>query len=541
MIPRRCPIKSWHSFIPPIILAVSLLGIYLGTIAPGLTWANGGSDVGDLITAAATGGIAHPTGYPLYLLLARLFQFLPFGSLAFRTNLMSAVFTVLASVLIYDAVTRHLVASRAIPRTLVGLAAGYCFGLAPLIWSQAVITEVYALQAFLVISVIALYARPEPASDSQIRALDGWRGLVLGLATGNHVTTLLLVPMALLLGSFHRQIPFDLLQKSRKYIAQGGILAAGDSGGSTYARGPFSDHGEPWLGNYKFDLSSLGRQLLGFGAGLSIYLTLPLRALTNPPVNWGNPVSLDRLWWLVSGKLYQGVYLQFDLSHLWVQILFWMEFAVKQLGIPVILLGLLGLIVFGNFSRLVLITLWGAATCLVFVSVYRSADADVYLIPLLLSFAIWLGLGAGSLIEQLSQRSYALGMGVGILLIGYILVRPISYIQQVDASQDQRADVFGQEVLFTVPENAIVFARGDKAIFALWYYHFALHERPDLTILATDLLHYDWYQEVLQSTYPSLSVPVPFPYPETIMRANPERPVCRVEYTDHAEIECTEP
>lgn len=517
------------------------MGIYLGTIAPGFTWANGGTDGGDLITAAATGGVPHPIGYPLYLLLARLFQFLPFGLLAFRTNLMSAVFAVLAAVLICWTVTRHLPPGRTIPTTLAGLAAGYCFGLVPLVWSQAVITEVYALQAFLVIAVIMLYARAEPASDSQIKALDRWRGLVLGLATGNHVTTLLFVPVALLLGSFHRQITFDLLQKSIKCIAQGGVLAAGDGGGSTYASGLFSDHGEPWLGKYKFELSSLGRQLLGLGAGLCIYLTLPLRALTNPPVNWGNAVTPERLWWLVSGKLYQGVYLQIDSSHLLEQFLFWMGFVVRQLGIPVTLLGAFGLVAAGNLSRLHIITAWAGITALMFASIYRPADAEVYLIPLLLSFAIWLGLGFGQLIGQLSQRSYALGLGAGILLIGYILSRPITYIRQVDASQDRRAESFGQQVLSTVPENALVFAKGDRAIFALWYFHFALGERPDLTVLATELLHYDWYQEVMQTTYPNLSLPDAFPYPETIARANPGRPTCHVQYSDRTEIECTEP
>src|SRR5688572_26223504 len=92
--------------LPPAVLVLSLLAIYLSAMAPGLTWANGGADGGDLITAAATGGIAHPTGYPLYLLLARFFQLLPVGSLAFRTNLMSAFFTALGAGVVYWIVSR---------------------------------------------------------------------------------------------------------------------------------------------------------------------------------------------------------------------------------------------------------------------------------------------------------------------------------------------------------------------------------------------------------------------------------------------------
>ena len=54
---------------PPIIIALA----YARTLAPSITWANDGSDSGDLVAAAATLGVAHPTGYPTYLLLARLF------------------------------------------------------------------------------------------------------------------------------------------------------------------------------------------------------------------------------------------------------------------------------------------------------------------------------------------------------------------------------------------------------------------------------------------------------------------------------------
>jgi hypothetical protein len=100
--------KLFVRFIPPGVLAVSMMAVYLSTIAPGLTWANNGSDVGDYISAAATSGIAHPTGYPFYLLLARLFQFLPVGSLAFRTNLLSAFAVMSAAVLLYGLVTRFL-------------------------------------------------------------------------------------------------------------------------------------------------------------------------------------------------------------------------------------------------------------------------------------------------------------------------------------------------------------------------------------------------------------------------------------------------
>src|SRR3972149_1070758 len=71
--------------------------VYYLTLAPNLTWAHGGHDGGDLIVAAYTLGVSHPPGYPAYTLLAHLFTLLPWGSVAFRVNLLSAVGAALAA------------------------------------------------------------------------------------------------------------------------------------------------------------------------------------------------------------------------------------------------------------------------------------------------------------------------------------------------------------------------------------------------------------------------------------------------------------
>ncbi|MBL6983191.1 MAG: DUF2723 domain-containing protein [Anaerolineales bacterium] len=90
----------------PIILLITLGIVYSLTLAPDLTWANRGADGGDLITAAATGGVAHPPGYPTYLTLARLFQMLPVGTVAFRTNILSMVCGLLAALVVADIARR---------------------------------------------------------------------------------------------------------------------------------------------------------------------------------------------------------------------------------------------------------------------------------------------------------------------------------------------------------------------------------------------------------------------------------------------------
>jgi hypothetical protein len=59
-----------------------------------------------------------------------------------------------------------------------------------------------------------------------------------------------------------------------------------------------------------------------------------------------------------------------------------------------------------------------------------------------------------------------------------------------------------------------------------------------VAIVSTDLLHLDWYQQNLGSTYPGLQLPGPFPFAERVAALNPDRPVCFIEYMEEAQIQC---
>ena len=60
-----------------LLLFVVCFTAYYVTLAPTITWEHEGVDSGDLVTAAYTLGVAHPPGYPLFILLAKLFTSLP--------------------------------------------------------------------------------------------------------------------------------------------------------------------------------------------------------------------------------------------------------------------------------------------------------------------------------------------------------------------------------------------------------------------------------------------------------------------------------
>ena len=82
---------------PPVVVFLVSLIFYLITLSPTIF-----DSVANIEYAATAYGlvIPHPPGNPLYVVLGKLFTFLPFGDIAYRVNLMSAVFAAATSVLI---------------------------------------------------------------------------------------------------------------------------------------------------------------------------------------------------------------------------------------------------------------------------------------------------------------------------------------------------------------------------------------------------------------------------------------------------------
>jgi hypothetical protein len=484
-----------------------LLFIYFNTMAPGLSWANGGSDGGDLITAAAIRGVAHPTGYPVYLLLASLFQMLPVGSLAFRTNLLSVMAMVGASLCISMIVQRSAQNSNLAGKQMAGVMAGLAFGISGTAWSQAVITEVYALHAFFV--ALILYLVGDPFLNIHRHRKVFAIGLVLGMALGNHVTTVLLTPGILVL------------------LACGRAKLPDDPGNRRWERWQFV--WKDWV-----------RLTAGVAITLSSYLLLPVWAGTRPPVNWGNPVTPRNLLWLVTGKLYQGQFIDRAQWNLGERLQDWANLLLQQFGIPGLILALMGLIVVFAPKRIYLMTLWIAVSVSVFAMSYQVADWYVHLIPVYLVFAIWIGLGFSNIVEALSSYGRMFRYAIGFFCIVYLIALTVVHWKQVDASGDRRAEDFGQEVLDGLPEHAIVFAKGDRTVFTLWYFHYALNGRPDIFILAIDLLPFDWYRQTLRDNYPDLNIPFLTLniWQETIEASNPAYPSCYPYYSDRTVLNC---
>lgn len=193
-------------------------------------------DSGELITAACTLGIPHPPGFPLYVLVGKLFCSLPVGTAAFRLNLMSGVFGALTCGLLFCLLRELKI------HWLAALGAAWALSTSKLFWSVAILAEVYTLQTALLGLLFWLGLRYRNGGRPFIR---NTFFCCLGLALANHWPLLVLALPALLC------LVWRPLQ---------------NEGISRWARGlPF------------------------IVVGLIPYLYLPLRSLAQPPIDWNHP------------------------------------------------------------------------------------------------------------------------------------------------------------------------------------------------------------------------------------------------------------
>jgi hypothetical protein len=420
-----------HRRLFALLLAILVGGVYLLTLGQHV----GRADSFEFQVTVPRLGIAHPTGYPLFLLASKPFTWLPWGTVAARVNLATALFGVLAVVLLF-ALTRQL-GGRRIPAVLAALA----FAFAPTFWSQAVEAEVYTLHNLIVAAALLLMVDLLRAPALERRRLLALAAL-LGLGLANHLTTLLLLPAA----------------------------------GLTLMFTAWRQHWDrrQWL-------RLLPRLLLAGALPLLLYLYLPLRwAAVN-----GEPMGLARFVdWVVGGR-FQGA----------LQLRAWLDdparytvvarllLAEWQPAWPLVvaLLGFIWLVQRQWRVALILLLTWLA---FVFYALnYYVPDLNVFLLPAQLLLVLWWGLGLAALWSWLARRSGLLpATAVALLLAAPLFVSAAGRWTQVDRSQpDKRVEWAGGVLAQSLPQGAAILA-DSESFPPLYYLQQAEGLRPDLYI-----------------------------------------------------------
>jgi hypothetical protein len=549
------------------IVVVVAFGLYVKTLSPTVSF----FDSGELISAAYSLGVAHPPGYPLYVLLGWLFAHLPVGSnVAYRLNLMSAFFATLAALMVYY-ITYTLIAcarpglrgaskpagaaAERMIYPIISMAAAFLFAFSVTPWQHAIIAEVYSLNAFFCGLIVLLLLKWRLANDltpgyspSRLRAMgeeagnppsrsshevemEAGRGRVqktwllyliaflFGLGSGNHQTILVFAPAACLLVIWTR--PRIMLR-----------------------------------------LKTLGLIVVFTLLGLSIYLLVPVFAARKPAINWGNPVTWRGLRWLVTREGYDNVASGRGLALLWEELLgkenppspslekggeskegetltgfdrivqvvrnslFFNQLRtfnpLREFQIWGVFLALAGLGYCLAVNRIPGVAMLTAVVSLVGVMVVFGdpPPENVFLLeefftPAYLLVAVWIGLGMMAIVRaclwvaapQLVVQYAAIFVFSGLSLLPSG-AQIMTNLKTVNRHDNWVAYDYAHNLLDSLEPKAILFTWGDSGAFPLWYLQFVEGQRTDVALIHVPHLSTDWYVELLPQNL--FAAPDPF-------------------------------
>lgn len=281
-------------------------------------------DSGEFIVAAQHFGVPHPTGYPLWTLLAWLFQLMPLGNAAWEVNIFSGLCGAIAvglTTLLAVSMLRWMMpwwrgdnyAKKVTPfiNGLIAVSFGLLFAFSVSFWTQAVIAEVYTLHGLLVgLFLLSLYWWVRrPHKDLPIIA----SFFTFSLCMSNHHLTLALAPLPLIVPLILRRSVFwevlvaSLVGSSLVYIAFAWLSKDAATWSTAMRFFYFSMLGLVLLLVLKWrrvDLKIVLLVPLAIIGGLLPYGYMPFASSTNPPMNWGYTRTAEGFFYSINRTQY---------------------------------------------------------------------------------------------------------------------------------------------------------------------------------------------------------------------------------------------
>ncbi len=481
------------------IVFFAALFLYTWTLAPTVTL----TDSGELIVVAQGVGVAHPPGFPLWVILAHLASLVPLGNIAERINSSSAVFAALASAMLTLVVAELMIA---IPYLLTrkkrsaqrnkkaedshvaqllicgpALGAGLLMAFSRTLWAYATIAEVYTLNALLILIILFLMLRwrryilaDRTNNDTAIMIHDRWlyaAALVFGLALGvHHVTVGLILPALAVLVYRTEGLRFFT---SRRLV---------------YAA------------------------LISIGALVAVYAYLPFAASRSPVINWGNPRSLQEIWWHITGRQYR-VFFSFSPNIIGGQFIEFCRMLLREFGFVWLPLPLV--LAFAGFATAYRrdrtgfwFFLFIVIADLAYALAYEIAeDKDAYYLPTFIAIAIAAGFGIRWLIQLtisksiLIERSYWVA-GIAVLLSSATALAanwPFNNRRHYLIAHD-----YVENLLSTIEPDGLLLTQDWQVVSPMLYAQEVEQRRSDVKVVDVNLLRRSWYFDYLRHAYPGL-------------------------------------
>jgi len=164
-----------------IFVGIWSFALYIRTLAPSVLT----SDSAEFQTLFYTLGMTHPTGYPVHVLIGKLFTLIPIRTIAYRANLASAFFAAVAVAEIYLIV--YLLGRWRVGALVGALALAHM----PLFWRFAIIAESYSISSVFSLSILLLILLWREQGYWHFLFIAGILG---GLSVGVHGATVMAAP-----------------------------------------------------------------------------------------------------------------------------------------------------------------------------------------------------------------------------------------------------------------------------------------------------------------------------------------------------------
>lgn len=453
----------------------------MATLAPSVTF----FDSGEFITATSSLGSAHSPGYPLFLMYAKLFTWLPIGNIAFKVNMATAFSSSLASLGVYLLTDKLLIGEKLTDNPefskfvvkMAALAAALLFAATPRLWLQSNHDKPYPLLAFItsIIFYLLLEWRERYAKGDEQPAYIYAATFLAGLSMGLHQTVVLLLPAWIIL----------ILLSDWKMITR-----------------------------FKELCIAVATAIFGF----AVHLYLPLRATQNPLLNWGDTKTASQFMWHFLRRGYPSEPHNRDLSLLWHQLkAFSLLHEFTFIGVLLLIFALVKL--WKANRHLVIVWLVAVSTFLiVIVGYFNTIDELIFLTeefftPLYLLSAVIIGIGLYYLMEFAVSKSakpdqyevkHRFLSAILLLTLPFSLVA-VNYYEN-DQHDNYIAFDYGSNTLRSLSKDAVMFTWGDSGAFPLWYLQGVERMREDVDLPHTPHLVFDWYLDSMPRIFKKSSL-----------------------------------
>jgi hypothetical protein len=387
---------KWFDIVIAALICLFAFILYVKTIPPSII----AGDHGELVTEAYNMGAGHPPGYPLWVMLGKLFTFIPVGDIAFRISLFIAVSGAGAVFFLYLICVKLLGLNRdkgnlSLSVHLPAIAASFAFAFSKTFWAQVGGGKMYPLNAMLVAIVLFVVIiwyeemisyRSEPQLHFAERKTI-LLAFVMGLSLTNHQLPLwviasfivVMIPMTIAIVASERSKKFSEEFKKRAFYIFLAVAALVISGALLmiygYTKRLIFEADVPyiltgfflvpafltvytvavkvtktqfnWVDKF-FEVLTYGLWLFFFAFSIYLYLMVRARALAplpDPkPLSWGDTQTLDILFNHITRKQY-GIGGGSDISNFAGQLWEALKFHMDQYSIINFILVVVGLVV----------------------------------------------------------------------------------------------------------------------------------------------------------------------------------------------------